>query len=203
MSSLRAATILSKSETNLLRALDRYSSFEASTTLLALHAPASSLKPVFSRFSEGFCSTNIGCLSDPISREYPYSLSFLQIPESIKHCVWRSEIPGDKSQVGRWYSNEQRHKENYNSLSSAHQASRFRTAELPEELKKLSLARQRFVRYVAERIYKTNVQIGQQVFYTSPMTPQMGSEKRSNSIYPIHRRLIPIISSMNLFQLFY
>ena len=136
MSLLRAATILSKTELGLWRVLANHEASESSTTLFALNAPQSSLPDLFSNISRRFRSNNIGCLSSPISPDYLYSVSYLSIPCSMNPRIWRSIIPGERSQVGRWYSPEQRNKESFD-LSSDATASSSRVAQLPSALQKL------------------------------------------------------------------
>ncbi|KAG8805880.1 hypothetical protein FRC19_007618 [Serendipita sp. 401] len=102
-----ARTFLSHSEQSLIKSLENIKFTPSSTTLIALHAPAPKLQPLFDQISK-LPSKNIGCLSAPISSKHPISLSLLNIPSSIEHRVWRSIIPGtERAQVGRWYSREQ------------------------------------------------------------------------------------------------
>ncbi|KAG8805883.1 hypothetical protein FRC19_007609 [Serendipita sp. 401] len=102
-----ARTFLSHSEQSLIKSLENIKLTPSSTTLIALHAPAPKLQPLFDQISK-FPSKNIGCLSAPISSKHLISLSLFNIPSSIEHRVWRSTIPGtERAQVGRWYSREQ------------------------------------------------------------------------------------------------
>lgn len=136
--SIRASTLLARSERALTQFILRRKhqpSDVHSTTVFCLNAPSNILQNAFDHLTNRGPSSHagtetslksskasnvsttssllgsgriIGCLSDPLSPEYPISLSLLTIPTSLNHIVWRSTIPGqEKAQVGRWYSQEQ------------------------------------------------------------------------------------------------
>lgn len=119
--SIRASTLLARSERALTQFIQKNKFDATSTTLFCLNAPQNVLQNAFDQLTKTSKTSSrvIGCLSDPLSlastsksKGYPISLSLLNIPKSVDHVVWRSTIPGrEKAQVGRWYSQEQIHRE--------------------------------------------------------------------------------------------
>jgi hypothetical protein len=109
--SIRASTLLSRSERLLSRYIRNLDISNSSTSIFALSAPSSSLQAIFDDVAN-LPSTNLGCISAQIDPSFPFCLSFLNVSRSVDHCIWRSTIPGtEKAQVGRWYSREQMSRE--------------------------------------------------------------------------------------------
>ena len=144
--SIQASTLLSRSERLLSRYIRNLDISNFSTSIFALSAPPSSLQAIFNEFAK-LPSTNLGCISAQINPSFPFCLSFMNVPRSVDHSIWRSTIPGtEKAQVGRWYSREQMSREpqedNLDPFSSWDEG-RMSKMKLPPPLQQLADARKR------------------------------------------------------------
>ena len=107
MQSIRAFTVLSRSGRRLAQSIHDFDISLSSTSLFCLSTPQSSLQAIFDAIAN-LPSTNLGCISTQITPGFPFCISFLNVPASCDHRIWRSTITGtEKAQVGRWYSREQ------------------------------------------------------------------------------------------------
>lgn len=134
--SIRAFTFLARSELQLSQYIRNLDISKSSTTLFALHTPQSesALQTIFSNVTS-LPSNNLGCLSGQIHPDFSFCASFLNIPRSVNHHVWRSTIPGkEKAQVGRWYSKEQMERETDDSLPSWGEGQPRKVPQLPSSL---------------------------------------------------------------------